>query len=177
MKTGKKGFTLMELLIVVVMVSGLAAIAYPAYISSIERARASEAVTMLGAIKAAQEKNYIMYDQYATTFREIRDFTPAVSTEQTDVNSFQLQENYFVSEYFVYRMVASDGVPCATASRISLNNNGGFADLNKGYSFLAFYQEDFIRCIPFQNNREGEKICSSLTDQTKRTGEDFYRIF
>ncbi|MCR5504474.1 MAG: prepilin-type N-terminal cleavage/methylation domain-containing protein [Elusimicrobiaceae bacterium] len=173
MKTNKKGFTLMELLIVVVMISGLVAIAYPSYISSIERARASEAVTMLGAIKAAQEKNYIMYDQYATTFREIRDFTPAVSTEAGELNHFNLNSSEFVSEYFLYTMNNGN----ATARRIIRNNND-YSLVNKGYDFTANYQEDFIRCNYNENSTEGRKTCSSLTDQEERDNDDhFYRIY
>ena len=70
----KKGFTLMELLVVVVIIAGFAAVTYPSYKSSIERARASEAVTMVGTIQASQQKHFINYESYGTTFQDINDF-------------------------------------------------------------------------------------------------------
>ena len=170
MTVNKKGFTLMELLIVVIMISGLVAIVYPSYISSIERARASEAVTMLGAIKAAQEKNYIMYDEYATSFREIRDFTPALPTpEDGEENFFNLDSNSFRTEYFRYTMTEQNGIPCVMAERV--NPNGQAA--GKGYSFIANYKDDFISCD--YTTTDGDKICSSLTDRSKIGSS--YRIY
>ena len=174
MSMNKKGFTLMELLIVVIMISGLVAVAYPSYISSIERARASEAVNMLGAIKAAQEKNFIMYDNYAETFREIRDFSPAISSDPDDENHFNLNSNSFKTEYFEYTMrndgTSEDDKFYAEAIRITpQGNNAG-----KGYSFTASYRNDFISCN--STTTEGEKICSSLTDQPKQD-DGSYRIF
>ena len=60
----KKGFSLMELLIVVIIIAGFAALTYPSYVVSIERARVSEAVNLLGTIQAAQQKNYMSYEEY-----------------------------------------------------------------------------------------------------------------
>ena len=52
----KKGLTLVEMMVVVILIAGLAAIAYPNFISALEKSRASEAVQIVSHMLAAQEK-------------------------------------------------------------------------------------------------------------------------
>lgn len=54
----KKGFTLLELITVVMIVAILAIIAVPQFFRVAERARASEAVNALGIIRSAQLRYY-----------------------------------------------------------------------------------------------------------------------
>ena len=158
MKINKNGFTLMELLIVVIIIAGFAAVTYPSYTSSIERARVSEAVTMLGTIQAAQEKHFVNYEEYGTVFRDINDFEPAIENFNPNLSSFD-------TEYFTYTLNNDN---TATATRIGAN---------KGYSLTAFYTEDFIRCNVTNDSKEVDKVCSSLTDQNKVKAGSYYPIY
>ena len=64
MKTSRsmvKGFTLLELLMVVIIIAILASIALPQYLRVSERSRASEALTVLAAIRSG-EMRYKAFD-------------------------------------------------------------------------------------------------------------------
>jgi prepilin-type N-terminal cleavage/methylation domain-containing protein len=54
-----RGFTLLEVLIVVIIIGVLASVAMPLFGRQIERARATEAVTALGFIRKAMEECYL----------------------------------------------------------------------------------------------------------------------
>jgi type IV pilus assembly protein PilE len=60
------GFTLIELMAVVVIVAILAAIAYPAFMAQIRKSRRAEAVSMTALIQQAQERWRANQPTYAT---------------------------------------------------------------------------------------------------------------
>jgi len=64
-KKYSKGFSLIELMIVVAIVAILAAVAIPAYYNHVLRTRQADAYHNLLDIKAAQEMYYSMYNGYA----------------------------------------------------------------------------------------------------------------
>ena len=63
----KVGFTLLELLMVVVIIAILASIALPQYIRAAEKARATEALTALGAIRQAEFRYKALHTNSAYT--------------------------------------------------------------------------------------------------------------
>ena len=69
--TSKKGFTLIELMIVVAIIGILAAIAIPNFMNYQCKAKQSEAKSSLGSIRVAQEAYFAEHDSYSTTQDDI----------------------------------------------------------------------------------------------------------
>lgn len=67
MKTMQKGFTLIELMIVVAIIAILAAIAIPAYQNYLIRAQVSEGMSLVSAAKTGVEEFYSNYGTFPLT--------------------------------------------------------------------------------------------------------------
>lgn len=70
----RKGFTLIEILVVVVIIAILAAISVPIYIQYVQGARASDAQSQIGAIYNAAKMFYMDRDRWPTTIEELEEY-------------------------------------------------------------------------------------------------------
>ena len=87
-----QGFTLIELMIVVVIIGILAAVAVPAYFNHILRSRQADAYHNMLDIKAAQEMIYSLENAYAgdyIPFATANTFTKMLSFNYTDTKYFR----------------------------------------------------------------------------------------
>ncbi|MFN3304121.1 MAG: type IV pilin protein [Roseateles sp.] len=66
-----RGFTLIELMVVVTIVGILAAVAYPVYTSHLQRSRRADAVKVLTAVVQAQERYRGNRSAYASTLTDL----------------------------------------------------------------------------------------------------------
>lgn len=64
MSVPKKGFTLVEVLVVVLIIGILVALALPEYMKAVERTRLTEMVGLLDTIAKAQQRKYMQFNHY-----------------------------------------------------------------------------------------------------------------
>jgi len=62
---GRKGFTLVELAVVIIIIGVLAAFGVPRFLDSVERSKAGEAFNYLSAVRSAQERYQVRQGTYA----------------------------------------------------------------------------------------------------------------
>jgi prepilin-type N-terminal cleavage/methylation domain-containing protein len=69
--TTKKGFTLVELAVVIVIIGVLAAFAVPRFRASVERSKAAESFNYLSSIQAAMERYHARQGTYASDVNDL----------------------------------------------------------------------------------------------------------
>ncbi len=70
-KKNKQGFTLLEVVIVIIIVGVLAGLALPLFFKTVEYARGTEALASLSAVRQAMERCYVQKNTYV----DCSDFT------------------------------------------------------------------------------------------------------
>ena len=132
----RKGFTLLELLTVVIIVAILAVIAIPQYFKAAERARATEAVNLLGMIRRAQIRYYA---EQAKTTGDCSDL---------DVDIPDLK--YFSSLKCIELSETKGNPYMGTGGTQELANIERNDEQNPGYGNykLHIYENGEVRCSP-----------------------------
>ena len=117
----KKGFTLIELLVVVLIIGILSAVALPQYTKTVEKSRASEAVTLLGTI-ANGERIYKMANGSYTDVLDDLDVTVSTTTKN-----------------FIFTPTVSSGTLKVQADRA---NNGTAVSGTNAYALVLHMDSD-----------------------------------
>ena len=143
MKQNQHGFTLTELLIVVLMIGILASVVLPKFTKTIDSFRVLEAEHIVGAIRNDQEKRCMLDKKYTQN-------PTRLSVIPSDVS---VEENVFTHGDFSYTLLPSGmtvvhnvknytlEMPSYTDGRICCDNCG--ESLNKNYPVCADLEDSF----------------------------------
>lgn len=142
----RKGFTLIELLVVVLIIGILSAVALPQYRFAVEKARAMEAISLLKAVKTAEEAYYLANGEY---------------TYDLDALAVTLPANL---KYFVQDNIDNDW------------RNGRFALKHKKYGYYLIYSGDKrISYVGVPSAVFGKLYCNYADASDKKTSEQICR--
>ena len=137
-KIKNKGFTIIELLIVVLIIGVLTAIALPMYFNAVEKSRTSEPLQTLSTIAKAQQRHKLQDNVYTDQIDSL-DITLKDYSSGTDASGSE-----FDSEFFNYSL----GSESASATRKGEDD---------AYILGVNYTTNQLSCTPAEH-----KICLSL---------------
>ena len=145
----RTGFTLIELLVVVLIVAILAAVALPQYSTAVEKARATEALTLMSAVAGAAERYRLQKDEWPDGMNKLDIEVPQVTSGVYGGKNFTLTTNGSGSTFTI------------TATR-SLNNANSVYTLT---TLLTEASDGTISAVRScaASGTDGQKFCDAVT--------------
>lgn len=164
----KKGMTLIEVMVVMIIIAAMVAMAYPSYLSALEKGRATEGVKVIANIIAAQAKyrgeehegaDTSFSNGYANNFKAL-DIEVTGKNKTTGATTIDNNGLTLTTVNFRYELMESYIV--ATSRSKSYN-----------YLLKGDYSTGAVLCIVDNDDDGGKKVCASLGKKVKDSSSEF----
>ena len=154
----KKGFTLIEMLVVVLIIGILAAVALPQYFKAVEKSRSTEALSVMGSISAAMERARLVSptNVYPTTLETL-------DIEIAGQNGSTVTAGSWDSHNFNFQVAGTS----TAEGRITATRKG-----SSGYTLTRYYYTGVVTCDDTTGGSGASVsgICASLGVTNQTTG-------
>lgn len=122
----EKGFTLIEVVIVVAIVGILAAIAYPSYQDSVRKAQRADAAEIITRIAQAQERHFTRWGRYANAITggasNLNDLGMGAGSDQSEGGSYTV--TVARPTLTTFTLTGTPSVADADCGNLTLDQNG-----------------------------------------------------
>lgn len=172
MLSNKKGFTLIEILVVILIIGILAGIALPQYKKAVLRTRAVAIMPLLDMLVKGEELYYLNKGESTTDVRELDIQFPGVCVPTDDDDNLGM--TWSCGEDFMLKLVkggsAVSAYYCPRHNTSASDCSGSFLYFQLGWATSFFdssssnrYVPNSRRCwLPDNANPIGESVCKSL---------------
>ncbi len=133
-KKSKKGFTLTEVLVVVLIIGVISAIAYPVYTKSINKSRAVEAINLLEMVRNKQIANFARRGEYLPNFTGIGQLTSNADAEVKTEGDAILTVNG------KYELAMNNATNCMSAAYVPAKGKPA------SFTFSSSYEDAGLGC-------------------------------
>ena len=154
----KKGFTLMEMMVVVLIIAGLAAIAYPVYTKAIIRARLAEAFSLTEIVREAEQRSLAVNGKYFYRFtnEHISGDTRLIKGRTGDLS---IVDGALKKGLYTVSLVDETGDPAAANKSGCITVKYGEEDSNPIFTIYVPIEDSRIWC---EEANSDNGICSTI---------------
>ena len=150
----KKGFTLTEMMVVVLILAGLAAVAYPVYSKIIMKTRIAEAISLGEIVREAQQRSLALTGNY---FNKFTNDHVSGKTRLVKSNDFEIKNGKLVHKKRQYIVSITD-VHHGTPNGCIVIDYGG-TEGDPMFTVYMHVEDSRIWCTEMDENN---RICEAI---------------